>query len=242
MAATGPARADVRGCAPAGPAVPGAGAATRTVEADLDDDGVREVVALTGAAPGAAVLSVGPLAVAVVSPPGPVPAAADVDGDGRDEVVIPGGLSATGLLTVQVWGVRDCAWAPVTMGDDRAPALLAYGSWRSGSQRVECGFGGEAQLRTVAWTGYAVSPERPEVYEVRTTAYRWVGLHLAQVGPPVVTETERSALPPPGFDCGRPTDARPAPASAPTPTPRVTTGAPAPAPPRGVRVTPRFTG
>jgi hypothetical protein len=219
-----------------------------TVEADLDGDGVREVVTLTRSEQGDAVLwaetAGGPLAVGVTKGFTPAPGVSDVNGDGQDEVVIPASLSTRGLAAVQVWGVRDCRWVPVTVGDDPAPARLAYSSWRSGAERQDCEFGDDPRLTNRFWSGYAVSGERPDVYEVRTTVYRWVGLRLEQVGPSTVTEVGRDGLPAfqTEFACGQPTEARPAPGPAPTTTaPRPTPPTPM-APPRSVRATPTFTG
>jgi hypothetical protein len=241
VAAGGPAGADTGGCAPSGPAVPDGEAAT--VEADVDGDGVREVVTLTRTAErDTAVLSVpaagGPLTVGVTSWFPPPPRAADVDGDGREELVLAGGNGNVGADAVQVWGVRGCTWVPVSDAYE-SPALIPVGVGRAGYFGVTCTYG-EQGARLV------VLQRSAPVYgwqRLTTSAYRWSGLHLEVVGSTTEDRTvdELAGLPT-TFECGRPTGARPAPTT--TTTTTTTTHPPAgqPAPPRGVRVTPRFTG
>jgi hypothetical protein len=231
-----------------------------TTTADLDGDGVREWVGLTPQAYGtgerwllAAFVADG-VVIGEIQDPGPTSSLrltgrADVDGDGDEEVVISSPMGAY-TDVVQVWGVRGCAWSPVTIGDDPSPAEFIVGASVIHGTGVRCAYRPTPTLETF-------SSERIDygaTHRVEVRAYAWSDLHLTAVGPPttlVVTDDELSARWSASFACGQATsahDAVPAPSAWSAPTAAGTgaehsSGQPTTHPsPTAVQAQPHFTG
>ena len=129
-----------------------------TTTADLDGDGVREPVALSSRAAGST--TAWPLATVIGAEPRlllteitdldthqilRITGAADVDGDGDEEVLIRSGMGAYTDI-VQVWGLRDCRWTPLTFAPhDEAAGFLVGASVMHGAG-VRCSYGADRNV------------------------------------------------------------------------------------------------
>jgi hypothetical protein len=233
--------------------IPQTGGATH-LAADLDGDGIFQFVGLvppelstthtwllvTTAGTSSGMLST-PITDLGSGRPLRLVRAADVDGDGDQEVAIRSPMGASTEMD-QVWGLRGCAWVPVTTGDETTPTGFLLGASAMHTDGFSCTYGERNQLHR-----YRTS-RNPETlqHQVSTQTFDWSDLHLTPAGPEttrVVPDKALDAMTSAGFDCDRALpkgDARTAAASTPTtstPSPAARPAAAAP-----VRAQPRFTG
>ncbi|MGB3440737.1 MAG: hypothetical protein WBA97_18475 [Actinophytocola sp.] len=151
-------------------------AATRTVYADLNGDGLRDYVTvrtvpgkpdeqLLSARVGARQLTA---TVPLASPSGVLPMRiTDLDTNGRDEVVVTESLGAN-TLSFGVWGLYDGDLAPVTLVDG-TPLRLWEGGGISAISRYGCGIDHDG--RSLTQTGGVAVDVGFTIYEGERVTY-----------------------------------------------------------------------
>jgi hypothetical protein len=209
-------------CGPTGTIPPAGAENVSTADADLDGDGHRERAVLwsqvdgsvrtwgvgaTGLGAGGVVARVDAPSTFDPASPWTAPAllgAADADGDGADELFLAvdhGGYTEN----VQVWGLRSCALAAVTLAGTTGGASFPVGASARDKAGVTCAYTGPGASLT---TWKATADDDADAFSITTTDHHWADPQTLEPGA-VMTWTrpatdEWTLLQSSGLRCGRP--------------------------------------